>query len=143
MSMETAARSTPMSASLGSRITPGRLIAFAVLSLGAALPLLIKDAPFLLVLASHAAIAGIVALTRADLARGDRDAAARRMHTLRSNAGFICALEIMDAARVLETAIERVEGDEGDEGDDAQISAELDALEARIVAIVDAARTLA
>ncbi|HHW65503.1 MAG TPA: response regulator [Rhodocyclaceae bacterium] len=84
--------------------------------------------------------AGIVALTRADLARGDHDAAARRMHTLRSNAGFICALEIMDAARVLETAIERVEGDEGD---DAQISAELDALEARIVAIVDAARTLA
>lgn len=63
MSMETAARSTPMSASLGSRITPGRLIAFAVLSLGAALPLLIKDAPFLLVLASHAAIAGIVALS--------------------------------------------------------------------------------
>ena len=80
--------------------------------------------------------AGVVAQTRADLARGDTDAAARRMHTLRSNAGFICALELMDAAGGLETAIEQ--GDPGDPG----VGAGLDAIEARITAIVDAAHAL-
>jgi PAS domain S-box-containing protein len=80
--------------------------------------------------------AGVVAQTRADLARGDTDSAARRMHTLRSNAGFICALELMDAAGVLERAIEH--GEPGDAG----VSAGLDAIEARIEAIVDAGRAL-
>jgi hypothetical protein len=40
--------------------------------------------------------------TRAFLAAGDREAAARRMHTLRSNAGFICALDLMASAGELE-----------------------------------------
>ncbi|WP_374263567.1 PAS domain S-box protein [Zoogloea sp.] len=43
---------------------------------------------------------------RDDLARGDRESAARRMHTLGSNAGFLCALDLMDSARRLERAIE-------------------------------------
>ena len=77
--------------------------------------------------------AGVVEKTRADLARGEVDAAARRMHTLRSNAGFICALEIMDAAAALEKAIEQ-----GEPG----VATALDALQARIAAIVEAARTL-
>jgi hypothetical protein len=62
------------------------------------------------------------------------------MHTLRSNAGFICALEIMEAAGTLERAIEQ--GEPGEPGDGG-ISAGLDLLEARITAIVDAARALA
>ena len=77
--------------------------------------------------------AGVVVQTRADLARGDDDGAARRMHTLRSNAGFICALEIMEAAGALEHAIER-----GEPG----VHEALDGLEARILAIVSAARAL-
>ena len=44
--------------------------------------------------------------TRAFLAAGDREAAARRMHTLRSNAGFICALDLMASAGELGKAIE-------------------------------------
>jgi len=51
--------------------------------------------------------ADAVLKTRDDLARGDRESAARRMHTLRSNAGFICALELMDSAGALEQAIEQ------------------------------------
>jgi PAS domain S-box-containing protein len=47
--------------------------------------------------------------TRADLATGDRESASRRMHTLASNAGFICALNLMTSARALEKAIERGE----------------------------------
>ena len=78
--------------------------------------------------------ANLVAQTRADLARGDTDTAARRMHTLRSNAGFICALEIMNAADALEAAIER------SSPADAGVGAGLDALEAGIDAIVEAAR---
>ena len=81
--------------------------------------------------------AGVVTQTRADLAGGDTDAAARRMHTLRSNAGFICALELMEAAGALEKAIEH--GEPGDPG----VGAGLDAIEARIAAIVEAARALA
>jgi CheY-like chemotaxis protein/HPt (histidine-containing phosphotransfer) domain-containing protein len=77
--------------------------------------------------------AGVVAQTRADLARGDGDGAARRMHTLRSNAGFICALEIMEAADALEHAIER-----GEPG----VHTALDGLEEGILAIVSAARAL-
>jgi len=46
-----------------------------------------------------------VALARAELAAGDRESAGRRMHTLGSNAGFLCALEVMAAARRLEAAI--------------------------------------
>ncbi|MBL0284070.1 MAG: Hpt domain-containing protein [Zoogloea sp.] len=44
---------------------------------------------------------------RSELARGERESAARRMHTLRSNAGFLCALDIMALASELEEAIER------------------------------------
>jgi len=51
--------------------------------------------------------ADAVAQTRADLGRGDRESAARRMHTLRSNAGFICAQGMMEAAGELEGSIEQ------------------------------------
>ncbi|HSD39405.1 MAG TPA: ATP-binding protein [Rhodocyclaceae bacterium] len=44
-----------------------------------------------------------------DLASGDRESASRRMHKLVSNAGFICALELMTSARALEEAIKRGE----------------------------------
>ena len=77
--------------------------------------------------------AAVVARTREDLARGDADAAARRMHTLRSNAGFICALAIMDAAGTLEKAIEAHE---------AGVDAALDALAGDIAALVAAGRAL-
>jgi PAS domain S-box-containing protein len=43
--------------------------------------------------------------TRRDLAAGERDTAARRMHTLRGNAGTLGALEIMASAQGLEQAI--------------------------------------
>jgi 3-hydroxyisobutyrate dehydrogenase len=33
-----------------------------------------------------------------ELASGERESAARRMHTLRSNAGFLCALDLMALA---------------------------------------------
>lgn len=46
---------------------------------------------------------------RRELAAGQRDKAARRMHTLASNAGFLCALELMESARALEGAIDRGE----------------------------------
>jgi PAS domain S-box-containing protein len=52
-----------------------------------------------------------VAQTREALAAGDREAASRRMHTLASNAGFLCALDLMAAARVLEQAIDQGEVD--------------------------------
>ncbi|MDX5410080.1 MAG: response regulator [Thauera sp.] len=77
--------------------------------------------------------ADVVARAREDLARGDADAAARRMHTLRSNAGFICALAIMDAAGTLEKAIEAHE---------AGVDAALDALAGDIAALVAAGRAL-
>ncbi|MFZ2298942.1 MAG: Hpt domain-containing protein, partial [Aquabacterium sp.] len=50
--------------------------------------------------------ADAIAQTRADLDAGDRVKAARRMHTLRSSAGFLCALDLMDAAGDLEDAID-------------------------------------
>ncbi|HRO36514.1 ATP-binding protein [Thauera sp.] len=77
--------------------------------------------------------AAIVKLTRADLARGDAESAARRMHTLRSNAGFICALAIMETAATLEKAI-----GQGEPG----VQERLDALEADIAELVAAARAL-
>ena len=73
--------------------------------------------------------ADAVARARDELARGDRDAAGRRMHTLGSNAGFICALDLMAAARELEAAIER--------GDTA-LEAAFDALGTQIDALVAA-----
>ena len=51
-----------------------------------------------------------VARTRADLDAGDRVQAARRMHTLRSSAGFLCALDVMDAAGDVEDAIDADDG---------------------------------
>ncbi len=51
------------------------------------------------------------ALAREALAQGDREGAARRMHTLRSNAGFLCALDLMENAGQLEKAIEQDEPD--------------------------------
>jgi len=48
-----------------------------------------------------------VELARRELDAGDHASAARRMHTLASNAGFLCALEIMAAARAAEEAIDR------------------------------------
>ena len=48
---------------------------------------------------------------RRELAEGRREDAARRMHTLRSNAGFICAMELMEEAGALEAAIENDEPD--------------------------------
>ena len=77
--------------------------------------------------------AGVVAATRADLACGEREGAARRMHTLRSNAGFICALAIMEAAGGLEKAIGQ---------DEPGVAARLDALEADIAGLVEAGRAL-
>ena len=77
--------------------------------------------------------AGVVAATRADLACDEREAAARRMHTLRSNAGFICALAIMEAAGGLEKAIAQ---------DEPGVAARLDALEADIAGLVEAGRAL-
>ncbi|HRP67392.1 MAG TPA: ATP-binding protein [Thauera sp.] len=53
--------------------------------------------------------ANAVAEARSELARGERDAAGRRLHTLASNAGFLCALDLMAAARALEEAIDRGE----------------------------------
>ncbi|MFA7605977.1 MAG: ATP-binding protein [Rhodocyclaceae bacterium] len=47
-----------------------------------------------------------VAHTRQALSRGERDEAARRMHTLASNAGFVCAYTLEQAARALEQAID-------------------------------------
>jgi HPt (histidine-containing phosphotransfer) domain-containing protein len=65
-------------------------------------------------------------LARAELLRGERTAAARRMHTLRSNAGFIGAMALMEAATGLERAI-----DAGDDGLDERLAAlgqQIDAL---------------
>jgi hypothetical protein len=49
--------------------------------------------------------ADAVPRTRADLDAGERVQAARRMHTMRSSAGFLCALDVMDAAGDVEDAI--------------------------------------
>ncbi|CAG0930652.1 partial Signal transduction histidine-protein kinase BarA, partial [Planctomycetaceae bacterium] len=60
----------------------------------------------------------VAELARRDLALGEREAAARRMHTLVGNAGFIGALDIMESARGLEQAI-----DQGETGLDARLDA--------------------
>ena len=70
------------------------------------------------------------AKTRHDLERGDRDVAARRMHTLRSSAGFLCALDVMALAEELEEAIDR---------GDSDLDALLAALGGDIAEIVEAA----
>ena len=61
-----------------------------------------------------------------DEAAGDLEAAARRMHTLRSNAGFICALDLMASAGELEKAIEA--GDTDIEPALSAIGSEIDEL---------------
>jgi PAS domain S-box-containing protein len=68
-------------------------------------------------------------LARRDLASGDREMAARRMHTLVSNAGFICALDIMESARELEEAIDRGE---------TELDVRLEALGRQIAELVEA-----
>ncbi|MCA0185067.1 MAG: PAS domain S-box protein [Proteobacteria bacterium] len=69
------------------------------------------------------------ALAREALAQGDREGAARRMHTLRSNAGFLCALDLMDTAGQLEKAIEQ---------DEPDLDARLAALQEEIDALIAA-----
>ncbi|MFT3760882.1 ATP-binding protein [Thauera sp.] len=73
--------------------------------------------------------ADAAAQARRELAAGEREAAARRMHTLRSNAGFICAMELMEEAGALEKAIGQGEAD---------VDARLAALGQRIEALVEA-----
>jgi PAS domain S-box-containing protein len=70
-----------------------------------------------------------VARTRADLDAGDRVQAARRMHTLRSSAGFLCALEVMDAAGDVEDAIGT---------DDGSLAPALGHLERALSSLLDA-----
>ena len=72
-----------------------------------------RDLPFFLRLLGGfcAEFAAAPTQTRADLARGDRATAARRLHTLRGNAAALGALEPARAAGALETAIERGETD--------------------------------
>jgi len=72
---------------------------------------------------------GAAELARRELASGDREMAARRMHTLVSNAGFICALDIMESAKGLEQAI-----DQGETGLDVR----LEALGRQIAELVEA-----
>jgi len=73
--------------------------------------------------------ADAAAMAGRELAAGEREAAGRRMHTLASNAGFICALDLMESARRLEEAI--------DQGETA-LDAPLAALGGQIAALVEA-----
>ncbi|MBS0372396.1 MAG: PAS domain S-box protein [Proteobacteria bacterium] len=66
---------------------------------------------------------------RSALAGGDRESAGRRMHTLGSNAGFLCAFDLMASARALETAIDRGE---------TELAEGFDALEREIADFVEA-----
>ena len=69
-------------------------------------------AMFLKLLGQFAAsYGGLVAEIRGELARGERDSAARRLHNLRGNAGSLGAMELMAAAKLLEEAIDRGETD--------------------------------
>ncbi|MBY0339894.1 MAG: PAS domain S-box protein [Rhodocyclaceae bacterium] len=70
----------------------------------------------------------IVAQVREALTEGQREEAGRRMHTLASNAGFICADALMQAARQLEAAIDR--GDTPMDEALALLDAQLDELAA-------------
>jgi CheY-like chemotaxis protein len=51
--------------------------------------------------------ADAVAATRRDLARGEREAATRRLHTLRGNAGNLGAIDLMESVRGLEESLVR------------------------------------
>lgn len=62
--------------------------------------------------------ANAVRLAHEELAAGLREEAGRRIHTLASNAGFICALTLMESARALEHAI-----DDGQDNLDEQFAA--------------------
>jgi HPt (histidine-containing phosphotransfer) domain-containing protein len=67
--------------------------------------------------------------TRQDLGQGEREAAIRRMHTLRGNAGMLGALDLMELAGRLEEAIER-----GESGLDERLAD----LDRRLTALVEA-----
>jgi len=71
-----------------------------------------------------------VADARAELARGDRASAGRRLHTLASNAGFLCALDLMQAARALEDAVDRSEASA------EALDAALSALETQVATLI-------
>jgi CheY-like chemotaxis protein len=58
-----------------------------------------------------AEFADVAGQTGRDLLQGARETAARRMHTLRGNAGILGMMELMALAGQLETAIERGETD--------------------------------
>jgi len=73
--------------------------------------------------------ADAVARTRADLTAGDRTQASRRMHTMRSSAGFLCALSLMDAAGDVEDAIG---------ADDDSLEPALRLLERELLSLLDA-----
>ncbi|MDS4019741.1 MAG: ATP-binding protein [Candidatus Competibacter sp.] len=83
--------------------------------------------------------AEVVAQTHRDLADGEREAAARRLHTLRGNAGNLGALDLMRAAGWLEEAIARGETDL-DEGLEA-LGRQLAALTAASASWLDATDT--
>ena len=72
-------------------------------------------------------------LTQDDLTSGDRDMAARRMHTLVSNAGFICALDIMESAKELEQAIDQGDGE-------TALNVRLETLDRQITELVEASK---
>ena len=71
----------------------------------------------------------LISLTRQDLARGERDDAARRMHTLRANSDQLGAMGLMRLAAALESAIRNGESD---------LDARLDALAVRIDGLIEA-----
>lgn len=67
--------------------------------------------------------ARVVDQTLQELERGDREAAIRRIHTLGSNAGFLCAQVVMESARELERAL--IWGEPGAEGRLAALGAQV------------------
>jgi PAS domain S-box-containing protein len=67
--------------------------------------------------------ARVVDQTLQELERGDREAAIRRIHTLGSNAGFLCAQVVMESARELERAL--TWGEPGAEGRLAALGAQV------------------
>jgi PAS domain S-box-containing protein len=72
-----------------------------------------------------------VALTRRDLATGERETAARRIHTLRGNAGTLGALDLMASATALEQAIDRGE---------TELDERLKACDRQIADLIEASR---
>lgn len=74
---------------------------------------------------------GVGATTRDDLSRGDRASAARRMHSVKGNAGNIAALEVMRLAAAVEDAIRGLQDD---------VSKKLTTLDGMIDALDEAAR---